>query len=148
MRFADCAPILLYDPARHVAGIAHAGWRGTVSGAAVSALLTMQAAFGSRPADVQAGIGPCIGPDRYQVGAEVVEAVRQVFGQTEGLIRYATDGSAYLDLWATNRLALERAGVTQIEVAGICTATHTDEFFSHRAEAGRTGRFGAVVALA
>jgi YfiH family protein len=137
MRFADCTPIVLYDPVRHIAGLAHAGWRGTVRGAAVSALKTMQAA-----------IGPSIGPDRYQVGEEVVEQVQQAFGTLDGLIRRADDGSAYLNLWAANRLALERAGVTQIEVAGICTASRTDEFFSHRAEAGRTGRFGVVIALA
>lgn len=148
MRFADCTPILLYDPVRHVAGIAHAGWRGVVLGAGVSALAAMQAAFGCQPHEVQAGIGPSIGPDRYQVGEEVVEAVRETFGQTGDLIRRADDGSAYLDLWAANRLALERAGVAQIEVAGLCTASRTDEFFSHRAEAGRTGRFGAVIALA
>jgi polyphenol oxidase len=147
MRFADCAPILLYDSTRHVAGIAHAGWRGTVLGAGVSAVQAMRDAFGCRPHDIQAGIGPSIGPDRYQVGEEVVDAVRGAFGIVDGLIRRAEDGSAYLDLWAANRLALQRAGVTQIEVAGICTATRTDEFFSHRAEAGQTGRFGVVLAL-
>jgi copper oxidase (laccase) domain-containing protein len=64
------------------------------------------------------------------------------------LIKRADDGSAYLNMWESNRLALERAGVSQIEIAGICTATHTDEFYSHRAEAGRTGRFGVIMALA
>lgn len=147
MRFADCTPIVLYDPVRHVAGIAHAGWRGTVLGAAVSALNALQAAYGTRPQDVQVGIGPSIGPERYQVGEEVVDAVRDAFGALDGLIHRADDGSAYLDLWAANRLALERAGVAQIETAGLCTATRTDEFFSHRAEQGRTGRFGAVIAL-
>jgi YfiH family protein len=148
MRFADCTPILLYDPVHHAIGIAHAGWRGTVLGAGVSALEAMDAAFGTQPADVQAGIGPSIGPDRYQVGNEVVVAVKDAFGHTDGLIKRASDGSAYLDLWAANRLALERAGVAHIEVAGLCTATRTDEFYSHRAEQGRTGRFGAVIALA
>ncbi|MBN1562379.1 MAG: peptidoglycan editing factor PgeF [Anaerolineae bacterium] len=148
MRFADCTPILLFDPVQHAVGIAHAGWRGTVTGAAISTLEAMCAAFGSRPQDIQAGIGPSIGPERYQVGEEVVEAVQAYFGQTAGLINRAEDGSAYLDLWAANRLALTRSGVTQIEVAGICTASHTDEFYSHRAENGQTGRFGAVVALA
>ncbi|MBN1679181.1 MAG: peptidoglycan editing factor PgeF [Anaerolineae bacterium] len=147
MRFADCTPILLHDPDHAAVGIAHAGWRGTVLGAGVSALRTMQDAFGTRPQAVLAVIGPSIGPDRYQVGDEVVEAVRQAFGVVDELVRRADDGSAYLNLWAANRLALERAGVSQIEVAGLCTASHTDEFFSHRAEAGRTGRFGAVIAL-
>jgi copper oxidase (laccase) domain-containing protein len=104
--------------------------------------------YGSRPVDIQAAIGPSIGPERYQVGDEVVEAVHTYFGTTDGLIRRdPADGTAYLDLWAANRLDLERAGVEQIEVAGICTAEHTDEFFSHRAEKGRTGRFGAVLCL-
>lgn len=147
MRFADCVPVLLYDPVHHVIGLAHAGWRGTVLGAAVSVLQTMIEAYGTRPVDVQAAVGPSIGPARYQVGEEVVSAVARAFGTVDGLVRRAEDGSAYLDLWAANRLALERAGVEQIEVAGICTATHTDEFYSHRAEGGRTGRFGVIVAL-
>jgi len=110
--------------------------------------LAMIRSYGSNPADIQAGIGPSIGPNRYQVGEEVVEAVQQQFGTTEGLIRRdPADGTAYLDLWAANRLDLERAGVGQNEVAGICTAENTDEWFSHRAEKGRNGRFGAVLCL-
>lgn len=147
MRFADCVPVLFYDPIRRAVGMAHAGWRGTVNGAALSTLRAMQMAFGSDPADVQAAVGPSIGPARYQVGPEVVAAVDAAFGPEHGLIRRAEDGSAYLDLWAANRLALERAGVRHIEVAGLCTASHVAEFFSHRAEGGKTGRFCAVLAL-
>jgi YfiH family protein len=148
MRYADCAPILLYDPVQHALGMAHAGWRGTVLGAGVSTLRALVETFGTRPQNVQAAIGPSIGPERYQVGEEVVAAVAQAFGDADGLIRRAADGRATLDLWEANRRALARAGVEQIEVAGLCTATRTDEFFSHRAEAGRTGRFGVVAALA
>jgi YfiH family protein len=147
MRFADCVPILLYDPRQHVVGIAHAGWRGTVKRVVESTLRCMQTAYGTDPADVQASIGPSIGPDHYQVGPEVVDAVQESFSTTEGLIHRASDGSAYLNLWETNRLALERAGVKQIEIAGICTASTTSDFYSHRAEHGKTGRFGAVIAL-
>ena len=147
MRFADCVPILFYDPAHRAIGLAHAGWRGTVLGAGVSTLRAMECAFGTRPQDVQAAIGPSIGPERYQVGEEVVQAVEEAFGTLDGLVRRAADGSAYLDLWAANRRALRRAGVEQIEVAGLCTASRTDEFYSHRAENGRTGRFGVVMAL-
>jgi polyphenol oxidase len=148
MRFADCTPILFRDPVRGVIGMAHAGWRGTVQGVAAATVRAMSENFGSRPADIEAAIGPAIGPDRYQVGEEVVEAVQGHFGTLEGLVRHdPADGTAYLDLWAANRLDLERAGVEKIEVAGICTAQHTDEWFSHRAEHGRTGRFGAVLTL-
>ncbi|MFP4324158.1 MAG: polyphenol oxidase family protein, partial [Anaerolineales bacterium] len=98
MRFADCVPLLFFDPVQHVIGIAHAGWRGTLNGAQTSVIETMQSAFGSQPADIQVGIGPSIGPDDYQVGEEVVAQVRESFGSTDGLIQRATDGSAYLDL--------------------------------------------------
>lgn len=148
MRFADCTPLLFYDPVRGVIGIAHAGWRGTALGVGANTVRTMVEAYGSRPADIQAGIGPSIGPSRYQVGEEVVEAIRAYFGTIDGLIRRdPADGSAYLDLWEANRRDLQRAGVEQIEIAGLCTAERTDEFFSHRAEKGRTGRFGAVLSL-
>lgn len=148
MRFADCTPLLFRDPAKGVIGIAHAGWRGTVQGIARHMVEAMVEAYGCKPSNIQVGIGPSIGPGRYQVGEEVVASVHEYFGTIDGLIRRdPTDGTAYLDLWAANRLDLERAGVEQIEVAGICTAQRTDEFFSHRAEKGRTGRFGAVLCL-
>ncbi|NDJ86382.1 MAG: peptidoglycan editing factor PgeF [Chloroflexi bacterium] len=147
MRFADCVPVLFYDPQHHAIGLAHAGWRGTVAGAALSVVEALRVAYGSQPASLQAGIGPSIGPDRYQVGEEVVEAVQARFGTVDGLISRAEDGSAYLNLWEANRRLLEQAGVQQIESADICTASNTDEFFSHRAEKGKTGRFGVVLAL-
>ncbi|MCB9437604.1 MAG: peptidoglycan editing factor PgeF [Anaerolineales bacterium] len=147
MRFADCTPIMLYDPEHHAVGIVHAGWRGTVDGAITSAVQAMKLAYDTRPDLLQAAIGPSIGPDRYQVGEEVVAAVQNRFGTTDGLIKRADDGSAYFNLWEANRRLLAASGVAQIEVAGICTATYTDEFYSHRAEKGKTGRFGAVIAL-
>ncbi len=147
MRFADCIPILLYDPVKNVIGIAHAGWKGTIADVAGSTVRAMADKFGSNPGDIEAGIGPGIGPECYEVGEEVVAAVENAFVTTDGLITRDERGKAHFDLWAANRLALERAGVVSIEVAGICTACHTDEFYSHRAEHGRTGRFGAVIAL-
>lgn len=148
MRFADCTPILLHDPVRGVIAMAHAGWRGTVQGMAAHTVRAMTQTYGSCPADIRAGIGPSIGPRRYQVGEEVVEAACAYFGTADGLFRRdPADGTAYFDLWAANRLDLERAGVESVEVAEICTAERTDEFFSHRAEKGRTGRFGAVLCL-
>jgi YfiH family protein len=147
MRFADCTPILLYDPEHHAIGLTHAGWRGTVQGVARRAVEAMKNTYGSDPTNVQAAIGPSIGPDRYQVGEEVVDAVQEQFDTTDYLIQRATDGSAYLNLWAANELALRSVGVRHVEQADLCTATHTDEFFSHRAEHGNTGRFGVVMVL-
>lgn len=159
MRFADCVPILFHDPVHHAIGIAHAGWRGTVRDVVGATVRAMQRAFDSRPEEIQAAIGPSIGPAHFQVGPEVVAAIHECYGKPAGkstknsygdsnaLVRYAEDGSAYVDLWETNRLALMRAGVRQIEVASISTVDHTEDFFSHRGEKGKTGRFSAVIAL-
>lgn len=148
MRFADCTPLMFYDPIQGVIGAAHAGWRGTVLGVGANTVQTMVQAYGSKPSNIQVGIGPSIGPEKYQVGEEVVEAVYNYFGTLDGLItRDPLDGTAYFNLWAANRLDVQRVGVEQVEIAEICTATHSNEFFSHRAEKGRTGRFGAVLSL-
>lgn len=147
MRFADCVPILLYDPVRQVVGIAHAGWLGTVHGTARAALEAMQARFGSKPGNVLAAIGPSIGPDHYEVGADVVYQVRHAFGADADALLTGRSGRMYFDLWAANRLLLEQSGVQQIEMSGLCTVCHNEDWYSHRAEKGRTGRFGAVIAL-
>ena len=148
MRFADCVPILLHDPVGGVVGLAHAGWMGTVRGTAAAAVRAMQTSFGSAAKNIRAGIGPSIGPDHYEIGEDVAAQVRQAFGSEAARLLAAGDGeSVYLDLWAANVLHLQQAGVEQIEVAGLCTACHLEDWFSHRAEHGRTGRFGALIAL-
>jgi YfiH family protein len=146
MRFADCVPLLLYDPVRRVAGIAHAGWRGTLDGVARSIAQAMIDS-GCRPDDIRVGVGPSIGPCCYEVGPEVVAAARQAGWPVEGLFRPGNGARPHLDLWEANRRQFLALGIEQIEVAGLCTACHTDEFYSHRAENGRTGRFGAVIGV-
>ncbi len=147
MRFADCVPIFLYDPVRKVAGIAHAGWMGTVNGTVRYAVEAMQQRFGSNVKDIRAGIGPSIGPDHYEVGVEVIDKVRQTFGVNAANLISEGSGKNKFDLWAANRSLLEKAGVGQVEVSGVCTACHPEDWYSHRAEKGRTGRFGAMLAL-
>jgi YfiH family protein len=147
MRFADCVPILLHDPRRSVIGIAHAGWMGTLRDAGVAAVDAMQKNYGSNPADIVAAIGPSIGPDHYEIGADVILQVMQKHGDEAELFLKSHHGKIHFNLWEANRAALERAGVAEIEVSGICTACHTEDWFSHRAEKGRTGRFGALMSL-
>jgi len=147
MRFADCVPIFLYDPFLKVVGIVHAGWEGTVRGTAAVAVENMRDSFGSDPLDIRAAIGPSIGPDHYEVGIDVVSEVNQAFGKDASYLLEERSGSIYLDLWMANRLVLERVGIQNIEIAGLCTACHNQDWYSHRAEHGRTGRFGAVIAL-
>jgi len=147
MRFADCVPIMVHDPRNGVIGIAHAGWIGTLRDVATTTIRAMQKNYGSNPADVIACIGPSIGPDHYEIGADVILQVMQTFGDESEALLASHKGKIHFNLWETNRRLLERAGVGQIEISGICTACHTDDWFSHRAEKGRTGRFGALISL-
>lgn len=148
LRFADCVPLVFFDPVRQAVGLAHAGWKGTVSKIGGKVVEAMQFAYGCKPADIIAGIGPSIGPCCYQVGADVIQQVQQAFSGVDGLFVAQGDGSLHLDLWAANRRALEALGIEIIEVSGLCTSCHRDEFFSHRGDKGQTGRFGAFVKLA
>lgn len=149
MRFADCVPLLFYDPVQRVLAMAHAGWRGTLAGVGPATVATMRDAFACNPEGIIAGVGPSIGPDRYEVGPEVVEQVRDTFGDSADTLVRASEraGHGYLDLWEANRLLLNSAGVVTIEVAAMCTAKGVDEWFSHRAEKGQTGRFGMLAVM-
>ena len=148
MRFADCVPILLYDPATPAIGLGHAGWRGTVRGMAGKMVEAMRHSFSSNPSDIEAVIGPAISQRNYQVGDEVVAAALSHYGCDSELVwRDPTEGSSYLDLWLANQLDLERSGVRKIKVLRICTYDKVADFYSHRAENGQTGRFGVVISL-
>jgi len=146
LRFADCLPVMFYDPRQGAAGLAHAGWRGVVAGVLAETVRTMQSVFGSRPRDIIAGIGPSIGPRKFEVDADVAARIQGAV--REPVVRQAHGSDkAFVDLWAAARAQLAGVGVGHIEIAGICTASDTQEWFSHRAEHGQTGRFGAIVAL-
>lgn len=147
MRFADCVPILLHDPVRQVIGVVHAGWQGTVKKVVQQAVTKMTRQYGSHAGDIFAGIGPSIGPDHYQVGSDVITQVSQSFGAHAKDILIQTNNGIHLDLWQSNAILLEQAGVRNIEIAGICTACDLYRWFSHRAEHGKTGRFGTIIAL-
>jgi YfiH family protein len=136
--YADCYPIVLWDPTHHAAGLVHAGWRGTEAGVAPAAIDAMESEFGSRPAEIQAGIGPGICGRCYQVGPDVAQRFDQQFLQPAG-------DRFVLDLAAALRAQLERAGVSQIYDIGICTK-ESDFLPSHRRNADGA-RFGAIVAI-
>lgn len=146
LRFADCVPIVLYDPVRHVAALVHAGWRGTAARIAAVGVARMAQEYGSRPGDILACIGPSIGPCCYRVGGDFVQAMTAQWPEAADYIA-RRDGALHADLWEMNRRQLLDAGVAHVEVAHICTACRRDEFFSHRGDGGRTGRFAALVRL-
>lgn len=143
-RFADCLPVLFFDPVNVVVGIAHAGWRGTVAGVAPATVRAMQTTFGSRPADLWVGVGPGIGPCCYEVGGDVIQAADTAFEESQALLP-RVNGAVHFDIPAANVRQLRELGVENIEMAGMCTSCQVDEFFSHRAERGKTGRFGVAI---
>ena len=147
MRFADCVPIFLYDPVRRVVGLAHAGWQGTVHKIAQITVERMVAEYGSYPGDILAAIGPSIGPDHYEIGPDVADQVKAAFPDDAPRFLSEVQGKTFFDLWQTNLVILEKAGVIRTQLAGLCTACNTQDWYSHRAEHGKTGRFGALIGL-
>lgn len=146
MRFADCVPILIFDPVKMVVGIIHAGWQGTVKEIAGKSIQTIVNTYGCDPEDIHAVIGPSIGPDHYEVGENVALHAKKIFPGMDQIIGKRGD-KFILDLWQANQEVLYRSGVTKIHQAGICTACNTEHWYSHRAESGKTGRFAAIIAL-
>lgn len=147
MRFADCVPIFFFDPVQRVIGIAHAGWQGTVKKIPLETVRTMVKEYQCRPETILAGIGPSICREHYPVGENVINAAKMAFPEQWDEVLFRENGNVHFDLWKANQLSLSEAGVTQIETAGICTHCHLEDWYSHRGEKGRTGRFGALLAL-
>jgi hypothetical protein len=134
---ADCMPIALarsHGEAPAV-GILHAGWRGLLAG------IVGAGARALGPRGLAAAIGPSIGPCCYEVGEEVARPFREAFGDD-----VARDGT--LDLWTSAERALRAAGVERVERCNICTSCHGERFFSHRRDAGKTGRQGVIAYVA
>jgi hypothetical protein len=150
VRVADCAPVLIADTRLGVVAAAHAGWRGTVLGAAPKAVATLREQFGSDPRDLIAAIGPCLGRCCGEVGPEVVEAFRSAGHSTGDVERWLQPGRGdrfVLDLTGANVDQLVAAGIPRAQVydAGICTKTHSDVLHSYRADGPRAGRMAGVI---
>ena len=152
VRTADCIPVLLYDPVCKAVAAVHAGWRGTVLHISCKVIERMRELYGTEAADLQAVIGPGIGPESFQVGQEVVDEFAAAGFPMELILRDCgpkapteqnpMQGGLHIDLWKANRWLLEQAGVKteNIQVAGICTYRNNDRFFSARREGIKCGR--------
>ncbi|MBR7142960.1 MAG: peptidoglycan editing factor PgeF [Clostridia bacterium] len=141
--WADCVPILLYDPQRGCVAAVHSGWRGTALKIASKTVRTMALQYHSDPQHILAAIGPSIGPCCYEVGAEVREAMPDF----ASCFREKANGKYMADLWQINRLILLEAGLREenIETAKLCTCCHSELFFSHRASGGKRGACAMVI---
>jgi YfiH family protein len=138
--FADCYPLVVYDPEHHAVGLAHAGWRGTAAGIAGALVDTLVREYGSHREHMAAGLGPGICGDCYQVGMEVAD-------RFVGFSRPDVDGRRRLDLAAANRAQLIEAGLYEerVHVHGACTFESPD-LPSHRRRPDGV-RFACIVAL-
>ena len=146
---ADCLPILLYDPARHVAAAVHAGWRGTASGIAERAVEKM-AFYGCRPEDILAAIGPGISQCCFETHEDVPNAMTAALGvQATPYLAPMENGKFRVDLKGLNALRLRRAGLLPEHIAcsSECTACHPERYWSHRATQGERGSQAAVIQL-
>ena len=132
---ADCLPIVLATQAGGAVAAVHAGWRGLAAGVIESAVNSM----GLRGEQVQAWLGPAIGPAHFEVGEEVRDAFLAAGTEAESAFRANPRGRFMADLGALARRRLERLGISRIYGGGQCTYADSQRFFSHRRD-GLTGR--------
>ncbi|GMU51832.1 MAG: laccase domain protein [Candidatus Xenobia bacterium] len=142
---ADCVPIFYHDPANRAVALAHAGWRGTVAGVALTTLQTMQKHYRTRPEEVKVAIAPAIGPCCFEVDADVAGPFEGRFPGEDLVVSAGTKWR--INLWRANWLLLVRSGVRpdNIVVGDLCTACRQDLFFSYRRDRGHTGRMVAAI---
>jgi polyphenol oxidase len=139
---ADCLPVLLADESGGVVAAAHAGWRGLVGGVIEATV----GAMGERPGALMAWLGPAIGPEHFEVGAEVREAMLQEDPGAEGAFVLNERGRFMADLEALARRRLATLGVNRIYGGGRCTHADAERYFSHRRD-GVTGRQATLIWL-
>ncbi|BAQ83154.1 peptidoglycan editing factor PgeF [Pseudomonas sp. St29] len=139
---ADCLPALFCNRSGTRVAAAHAGWRGLAAGVLEATLDSLDAA----PAEVLVWLGPAIGPERFEVGAEVREAfVSQLAATEQAFVPSVNAGRFMADIYQLARLRLAARGVTAVYGGGYCTVTDP-RFFSYR-RSPRTGRFASLIWL-
>lgn len=149
-QFADCVPLMFYDPVKQVIAASHAGWRGTALEIGKETVKKMAESFGSNPKDIKVAIGPSIMSCCYEVDEPVVNELKKLEYIPLGSILTPKENGKYmLDLQTTNKLILENAGIEpkNICISDLCTCCNSNYFHSHRATAGNRGNLAAIIAL-
>lgn len=147
-QYADCTPLLFFDPVTKTAATSHAGWRGTVAEIGARTVEKMQAVYGCDPKNIIAAIGPSIGRCCYEVDDPVMSAVgRLSLPDPDACYTDKGNGKYMLDLKEVNRQILVRAGIDRdnIDVADLCTCCNHDTLHSHRATGGKRGTLAAMI---
>ncbi len=147
---ADCVPLLLFDPVERTIAAVHSGWRGTVREIARQAIDALHVAYGSKPANLRAAIGPAISQPNYRVGPEVLEAFEDLFGSLDGIAGPRDKkGGAHLDNTAAVLRQVREAGLPaeNIWVSDACTFADETLFSCRRAKGGPFGGQAGVIGL-
>ena len=149
--YADCVPLYFVDPVHKAVGLSHSGWKGTVHRIGKVTLERMKEAFGTRPEDVQAAIGPSICQDCYEVSEDVAQAFMDEFADQldDRLVYRKGNGKYQLNLWNANERILLEAGIRpeHLRITNICTCCNHELLFSHRASHGQRGNLAAFLGL-
>lgn len=141
---ADCTPILLCDPVTGAVGAVHAGWRGTAAGLAAKTARAMMDAFGCRPEDIRAAIGPNIGACCFETDGDVPRAILEALPEAAPYI--TNKGNKFFpDLKQINALWLKKLGITHIEISTHCTHCDPRRYWSHRITGNLRGSQGALI---
>jgi YfiH family protein len=143
---ADCLPVLFADLEGKVVGAAHAGWRGLAAGVLAATVARMRA---QGAGELTAWLGPAIGPEAFEVGADVLEAFRAALpdgGAEEGFRPYpGRDGKYLANMPLLARRLLARDGVTRVHGGGHCTFSERDRFYSYRRDGAGSGRQASLI---
>ena len=148
-RYADCVPLLFYDPKTHTVAITHAGWKGTLAHIGQKTVEALVKEYFCQPQNILAAIGPSIGPCCYQISSSMADQTVKEFSQTKRYFRESPNDGLYFNLWQANKEQLQSAGIKKenIYCAELCTYCNFELFFSYRKGKGVTGRFGALIGL-
>ncbi len=149
--YADCVPLLFFDPEKQVIAMAHSGWRGTAARIGAKMVRFLEREYGSRAENIIAAIGPSICRNCYEVSEDVAQAFRESFspGQCAQIFDAKENGKYQLDLWEANRMILTEAGILpeHLDITDLCTCCNHGMLFSHRASHGRRGNMGCFMCL-
>lgn len=146
LHYADCVPIIIFDPRRSALAVVHAGWRGTAAMIASEAVTALVNRAGSEAWDLIAAVGPAIGSCCYPTSAEAAKSLASTVTDGELFITLR-DGQPCPDLQAINAMQLLERGLSIVDVSDQCTACNSGLFYSHRKSGGITGRQGAIACL-
>jgi len=149
--YADCVPLLFYDPKLRVVANAHAGWRGVADNMAGAVVAAMIKHYGCEPSGILVGIGPSICVDNFEVDKDVPDVFKKKLPFSDKFIynSRSAKNKYHVDLWSVCRESLILAGVKaeNIETSGICTYERADLFYSHRRDGVPRGNMAAFIVL-